>query len=717
MNSDPRVGRLLIRWQQLRKQGRTVTVDELCADCPDLIDAVGQQIQKLTALEAHLHDTDDSLGATPAGAAEAEESVPLTMRFAGGASATGDEGDASATLHNSPGPPAPLPSGGSGTVAGSWKPSSSNPAPPPSTPKAGPSDAPTLRGYRLLERLGHGMFGVVYRALSSGGVEVAVKEIRYSVAHDQAQRELGALELIKGLRHPYLLALHDFWVEGDRLYMAMELADGTLAQLAADSGPRGMYQPEVMKLFEEAAEALDFLHQHHVLHRDVKPANILLLRGHTKVADLGLAKFTPAEVAVSQTVAGTPAYMAPETFRNNFRAESDQYALALCYAEVRLGRQLCEGTHLAAAIAWHLYTAPNLEGLRPHEEKAVRRALSKEPADRFPSCQDFIRALQEPQPKPKPGRSWRLLVAALLAVPVLALIVWWFLPRPDKTPPPPPPDTSVIAPVDWTPEHHGFNVPPGALVKTDPIDHKRYYDRIVKRIGDKEVVFLLIPRLKPGDPQTFYMMEDKVTNSLFKAASNDPEFQRLLADAKAKFPTLKWGEWRLGGVRNGNENVGSDDDALPVFRANVMEAYCFAQWIGRQGPGNVSANLPTEPQWDQASGEDSGAKEIYRDPALPLQPGDVAVNRRAEGPMAAGTARRDVSPLGCRDMAGNGKEWTRGLDSGETIPPEKVTPNLMVVVCGSSYFDRGPFRYHAQPDWYEFQLGYPAVGFRVVIEP
>ena len=376
MNSDPRVGHLLIRWQQLREQGRAPTVDELCADCPELHDAVNQQIQKLTAATLF----------NPAGQpAAATKTAPGSWKLSSGDSVTG-------------GPPTlPTLQPGSGAKPGS---------------AAMPSSG-SMRGYRLLEQLGGGTFGVVYKALSSGGVEVAVKEIRYSVGDAQAQRELEALELIKRLRHPYLLALHDFWVENDRLYMAMNLADGTLAQLAAQSGPNGMFAAEVLPLFEQAAAALDFLHENHVLHRDIKPANILVMAGVAQVADLGLAKFNPDSVAVSQNLAGTAAYMAPESFGAEFRAESDQYALALCYAEVRLGRQISEGSHVAGVMHWHLFATPDLKGLQPHEEKAVRRALSKNPADRFRSCQEFVRALQAPPPPPQRGspRRWLAVLA------------------------------------------------------------------------------------------------------------------------------------------------------------------------------------------------------------------------------------------------------------------------------------------------------------------
>jgi serine/threonine protein kinase len=431
-----------------------------------------------------------------------------------------------------------------------------------------------MRGYRLLEQLGGGTFGVVYKALSSGGVAVAVKEIRYSVGDAQAQRELEALELIKGLRHPYLLALHDFWVENDRLYMAMNLADGTLAQLAAASGPNGMFPAEALPLFEQAAAALDFLHENHVLHRDVKPANILVMAGVAQVADLGLAKFNPDSVAVSQNLAGTAAYMAPETFRTEFRAESDQYALALCYAEVRLGRQISEGTHVAGVMHWHLFATPDLKGLRPHEEKAVRRALSKNPAERFRSCQEFVQALQAPPPQPRPPRRWLAVLALLLALPLLALVVWRLWPSSTQLPPPPPPPPPPVRTLGFDPDNHGFLAPAGTALTQ--VDELGYYVRIVKKVGAEDVVFLLVPKEKPDDPPTFYVMENKVSNGLFKVAERDPDFQQRLQAFKTEYPTLKWDQWHDGGVRDGDVNIGDADDRLPVLRVNAFEARCFA---------------------------------------------------------------------------------------------------------------------------------------------
>src|SRR5262249_8368003 len=153
---------------------------------------------------------------------------------------------------------------------------------------------------------------------------------------------------------------------------------------------------------------------------------------------------------------------------------------------------------------------------------------------------------------------------------------------------------------------------------------KRYYDRIVKRFGDREVVFLLIPHEVRDDPQTFYMMENKVSHGLFKAVSEDPAFQDELARLKEKYkavPRMEWEAWNQGDEYDPN---------LPVFRVNVLEAYCFALCVG--------GKLPMETQWDAAAGK-GRADAPYLDPnGKPLEDGEVAVGRKA--PMPVGTAKR-----------------------------------------------------------------------------
>src|SRR5262249_50871625 len=160
----------------------------------------------------------------------------------------------------------------------------------------------------------HGAFAEVYRGTAPGGIPVAIKKIVHPIDRDEAKRELQSLELIKRLKHPFLLATHAFRLSSDRLYIVMELADGSLRDRLRGCPPgAGVPPAELIAYMAQAAQALDYLHGQDVLHRDIKPENILLVQGYVKVGDFGLAPNLPGN-QVSATGAGTPRYMAPEAW-------------------------------------------------------------------------------------------------------------------------------------------------------------------------------------------------------------------------------------------------------------------------------------------------------------------------------------------------------------------------------------------------------------------
>lgn len=257
-------------------------------------------------------------------------------------------------------------------------------------------------GYRLVKPLGDGGFGQVWEAVAPGGVHVALKFIRMD--DDHAALELRALEVVKNIRHPHLLDVQFAIRVEDRLVIAMPLCDKNLwerwVECQAD-GLAGIPFDELIEYMRDAGRAIDFLNEpRHIgpdgrfvaaAHRDVKPHNIFLVGGAVKLADLGLAKALEHSKA-SQTGSMTPAYAAPEIFQRKVSSRSDQWSLAVTYYQLRTGQLPFRGT--MQEMMYSILMEPARLDLLPLEEQGiVARALEKEPAARWPTCREFVRAL------------------------------------------------------------------------------------------------------------------------------------------------------------------------------------------------------------------------------------------------------------------------------------------------------------------------------------
>jgi serine/threonine protein kinase len=256
-----------------------------------------------------------------------------------------------------------------------------------------------IRGgdYKLVKQIGCGGFAEVWQAETPGGFPVAIKRILRPLEHAEAQLELRALGEIKQLRHSYLLQTRDYDLIDNHLYIVMDLADCTLSdrlKQCAAAHEQGIPLDELLRYIHEAAEAIDYMHRQKVHHRDIKPKNILLLEGHAKVADFGLARMVESQ-RLTVTGSGTAPYMAPEVWKRQVSAHSDQYSLAVSYAELRLGRMPFASTDMYTLMIDHIEGRPNLDGLPEAEQQALRKALAKDPAERYPNCTAFVEAIEQ----------------------------------------------------------------------------------------------------------------------------------------------------------------------------------------------------------------------------------------------------------------------------------------------------------------------------------
>jgi serine/threonine protein kinase len=148
----------------------------------------------------------------------------------------------------------------------------------------------------------------------------------------------------------------------------------------------------------ESAEALDLINSLYQLqHLDVKPQNLFLIHNHVKVADFGLIKDLKGTVA-SVTGGVTPVYAAPETFDGEVRRSTDQYSLAIVYQELLTGQRPFAGTTARQLVLQHIQAEPDLSALPPGDRPAVRRALSKNYAERYETCHEFVAALSAASP-------------------------------------------------------------------------------------------------------------------------------------------------------------------------------------------------------------------------------------------------------------------------------------------------------------------------------
>ena len=317
-----------------------------------------------------------------------------------------------------------------------------------------------LGGYRIESLLGRGGMGVVYRAHDLAlDRKVALKLLAPELAEDVGFRERFMREsrLAASLDDPAIVPIYDAGQVGQQLYIAMRLVDGTDLKRLLQSA--GQLEPQrALRLLEQVANALDAAHERGLVHRDVKPSNILVdARGHCYLADFGLSRrITDADGVGDGRSLGTIDYVAPEQIRGSEPdGRADLYSLGCVLYECLAGRPPFAGSETAVAFAHLEHDPPSL----PRLEAVLRRALAKEPGERYPSGRALIDAAENALGLAKARRAHWPLAVALTVAAIAALAVAVVVTRGGGVPPKP-----------------GTRAEPGAdaLVRIDPTN-----DRII----------------------------------------------------------------------------------------------------------------------------------------------------------------------------------------------------------------------------------------------
>ncbi len=276
-----------------------------------------------------------------------------------------------------------------------------------------------LGAYELIERIGGGGMAEVYRAkqLTAFGREVAIKVIRTGYSEDASFRErfLREAQAISRLSHPNILPLIEFGEQDNTLYLVMPLArEGTLRDLLKQrQGP--LVLEEAVPLFVQLCDAVQYAHEEGIIHRDIKPQNVLLQRRtHVLLADFGIARDTAETQQMTATGAGigTVEYMAPEQAIGQATALSDIYSLGIVLYQMLTGTVPYSGSTPFQVLMKHTNDAlPDPRLLNPSLPgeivQVLQGALAKDPQLRFQSAQALGRAVQLVRPDATPDLATR----------------------------------------------------------------------------------------------------------------------------------------------------------------------------------------------------------------------------------------------------------------------------------------------------------------------
>ncbi|MCX6596087.1 MAG: serine/threonine protein kinase [Acidobacteria bacterium] len=255
--------------------------------------------------------------------------------------------------------------------------------------------------YQILGELGRGAMGIVYRAHDPAiGRTVALKTFPVGAGSAEAQRLRREAKVTGVLSHPGIVTVYDVVESGEAVYICMECVEGpTLESLMSSN--RALSPKTVLDIIRQAAIALDYAHSKGIVHRDIKPGNLMLHQDRVvKITDFGIAKIMAEDATLTGPALGTPNYMSPEQIQMKpVGGRCDQFSLAVIAYELLTGQKPFAGYSLASIVYKACNELPPPASscnptLPPEADAVLDRALAKDPAARYANVVQFIYALE-----------------------------------------------------------------------------------------------------------------------------------------------------------------------------------------------------------------------------------------------------------------------------------------------------------------------------------
>ena len=479
--------------------------------------------------------------------------------------------------------------------------------------------------------------GVVYRAYDPTlDREVAIKSVRLDGVDEAARAHLEErlsreARAAAKLQHPNIVAVYDFFRVEDRAYIVMEFVRGSMLDAMIVAGNRENVD-SILKVLRQSASALDAAHKQGIVHRDVKPGNILVDEsGNIKITDFGIARITSAGATETMSqgmgsTVGTLGYMAPEQIRGeSVDGRADQFSLGVVAYQLFTGQMPFQADTWIALSYKIIHEAPpkvtvTNSMVTAGMELAMERAIAKKPEDRFATCEAFVEALSgkvvrtKPSIPVVPGERKRNLWMVGPALALLAAGIWWMYSRPK----PEAVKTVAQQAVEYVP-------PPTPKVPDAPVVPVAPQEQLIEFAAVPAGRFFMGSDVDEADQRPRHMVQ--ITKGFEMAITETTEKQWNVVMGK-----------------------GATGSQFPKVNVSWNEAQAFAAKLNQRGDGYLY-RLPTEAEWEYAARANSKDDR-------PRNPEEVSWCYDTAGGKVHEVGKLLPNSFGLFDMLGNVNEWT-----------------------------------------------------------